>query len=76
MGFVATVAGMQELAHYWEKEYDWRKAEAHINSFANYEMDVNGIGVGCSDSPCLLRHLLGVNAALLVTQMNETGVPY
>ncbi|CAL5229171.1 g12446 [Coccomyxa viridis] len=34
---------IQELAHYWEKEYDWRKAEAHINSFANYEMEVNGI---------------------------------
>lgn len=39
--------GMQELAHYWEKEFDWRKAEARINSFANYEMRVNGIEVDC-----------------------------
>jgi hypothetical protein len=36
---------MQELAHYWEKEFDWRKAEAQINSFSNYEMRVNGIEV-------------------------------
>ena len=39
------LTGMQELAHYWEKEFDWRKAEAQINSFANYEMEVNGIEV-------------------------------
>lgn len=36
---------MQELAHYWEKEFEWRKAEAQINSFSNYEMRVNGIEV-------------------------------
>ena len=39
------LTGTQELAHYWEKEFDWRKAEAQINSFANYEMEVNGIEV-------------------------------
>ncbi len=44
---VATADGVQELARYWEKEFDWRKAEAHINSFANYDMEVNGIAVGC-----------------------------
>jgi len=36
---------VQELAQYWEEGFDWRKAEAHINSFANYEMRVNGIEV-------------------------------
>ena len=40
------MCGIQELAHYWEKDFDWRKAEAHINSFANYEMRVNDIEVG------------------------------
>ena len=43
--------GIQELAHYWEKEFDWRKAEAHINSFANYEMRVNDIEVHLPCSP-------------------------
>ena len=41
----------QELAHYWEKEFDWRKAEARINSFANYEIRVNGIEVDYLFSP-------------------------
>ena len=35
----------QELAHYWETSFDWRQAESMINTFANYEMDVNGIAV-------------------------------
>ncbi len=59
VGPIAVVDGIQELAHYWEKEYDWRKAEAHINSFANYEMEVNGIEVGCpcQSSPARLHGL-------------------
>ena len=36
---------LQELAHYWETSFDWRQAESMINTFANYEMDVNGIAV-------------------------------
>ena len=40
----------QELAHYWETSFDWRQAENMINTFANYEMDVNGIAV--SALPC------------------------
>ena len=36
---------LQELAHYWETSFDWRQAESKINTFANYEMDVNGIAV-------------------------------
>ena len=39
----------QELAHYWETSFDWRQAESMINTFANYEMDVNGIAVS---PPC------------------------
>ena len=40
---------LQELAHYWETSFDWRQAESMINTFANYEMDVNGIAVS---TPC------------------------
>ena len=36
---------MQELAHYWEHEFDWRKAEAKLNSYHNYKLFVNGIDV-------------------------------
>jgi hypothetical protein len=34
---------LQELADYWQNTFDWKKAEASLNSFANYEMRVNGI---------------------------------
>lgn len=33
----------QELAEYWQNTFDWRKAEASLNSFANFDMSVNGI---------------------------------
>lgn len=35
----------QELADYWENEFDWRKPEAKINSYHNYKLEVNGIDV-------------------------------
>ncbi|CAK0786968.1 hypothetical protein CVIRNUC_010182 [Coccomyxa viridis] len=38
-------AYIKELAHYWETSFDWRQAESMINTFANYEMDVNGIAL-------------------------------
>ncbi|BDA50390.1 Epoxide hydrolase 1 [Coccomyxa sp. Obi] len=34
---------VKELAEYWQNTFDWRKAEASLNSFANFEMNVNGI---------------------------------
>jgi len=33
----------QELAEYWRNEFDWRKAEAQLNSFKQYKLRVNGI---------------------------------
>ena len=36
-------AHSQELAQYWLEKYQWKKAEAGLNSFANYEMLCNGI---------------------------------
>ena len=35
----------QELAKYWQHDFDWRQSEARINSFHNYKLLVNGIDV-------------------------------
>lgn len=35
----------QELVEYWEKSFDWRSAEEALNTFSNYELDVNGINL-------------------------------
>ena len=40
---LSEVATLQELAEYWETKFDWQKAEAHINSFSQYKLKVNGI---------------------------------
>jgi microsomal epoxide hydrolase len=36
---------MKELVEYWLEEYDWRKEEEKLNSFANYRADVDGLGI-------------------------------
>ncbi len=36
---------LQELAAYWQHDFDWRQSEARINSFHNYKLLVNGIDV-------------------------------
>ena len=41
----AGISYMQELVEYWRTDYDWRKQEAFINSFANYRADINGVGI-------------------------------
>ena len=35
----------QELAEYWQNKFDWRRAEAGLNKFKNYELEVNSIEV-------------------------------
>mmetsp|Transcript_16603 Transcript_16603/g.19348 ORF Transcript_16603/g.19348 Transcript_16603/m.19348 type:complete len:447 (-) Transcript_16603:11-1351(-) len=30
---------------YWEKEFDWKKAEAELNTFSNYKANVSGLGI-------------------------------
>jgi Epoxide hydrolase N terminus len=32
---------LRELADYWREQYDWRKHEAAINSFANYKSEID-----------------------------------
>ncbi len=36
---------VQELASYWAEKYDWRAREAHLNEFAQFKTEVDGLGV-------------------------------
>lgn len=33
---------MQELAHYWTTDFDWRKVEAEVNTYPNFTTEING----------------------------------
>ncbi|MGW5670865.1 epoxide hydrolase family protein [Micromonospora sp. NPDC003776] len=35
----------QALARYWEKEYDWRKVEARLNSLPNFITEIDGLDI-------------------------------
>src|SRR3982074_3952308 len=39
------LATVQALASYWATDYDWRKAEARINSYPNFITNIDGIDV-------------------------------
>src|SRR5262245_26416087 len=39
------LATMQELARYWATDYDWRKAEAHLNSFPQFFTKIDGLDI-------------------------------
>ncbi|MEU7942927.1 epoxide hydrolase family protein [Microbispora bryophytorum] len=55
---------LQELVEYWIDEYDWRAAEAAINAYEHYRVDVGGVpvhfmrkpGVGPDPTPLILSH--------------------
>ena len=36
---------MQELAHYWVTDYDWRKVEARINALPNFITNIDGLDI-------------------------------
>jgi pimeloyl-ACP methyl ester carboxylesterase len=36
---------MRSLAAYWETSFDWRAQEQRINTFHNYRIELNGIGI-------------------------------
>ena len=38
-------AYLQEVVAYWGEKYDWRAREAHLNSFAQFKTEVNGLGI-------------------------------
>jgi pimeloyl-ACP methyl ester carboxylesterase len=39
------LATIQALAHYWEKEYDWRKVEARLNALPNFITEIDGLDI-------------------------------
>lgn len=39
------LATIQELAHYWATDYDWRKAEAKLNSFPQFITTIDGLDI-------------------------------
>jgi pimeloyl-ACP methyl ester carboxylesterase len=39
------LATVQALASYWANDYDWRKAEARINSYPNFITNIDGIDI-------------------------------
>src|SRR5579859_914433 len=55
---------MQELVEHWQHGYDWRAHEAALNRFAQFNADVDGIGIhfihergkGPNPTPLLLLH--------------------
>ncbi|QNE22368.1 epoxide hydrolase [Kribbella qitaiheensis] len=57
-------ATLEELVEYWRTQYDWRKAEAAINAYDHYRVEVDGVpihflrkpGVGPNPTPLILTH--------------------
>ena len=39
------LATMRELAHYWATDYDWRKAEAKLNSYPQFVTNIDGLDI-------------------------------
>ena len=55
---------MKELTAYWQHQYDWRKHEAEMNTFAHYRTEIDGLGIhfihergkGPRPMPIILTH--------------------
>jgi pimeloyl-ACP methyl ester carboxylesterase len=39
------LATVQNLAHYWQNEYDWRKVEAKLNSYPQFLTAIDGVDI-------------------------------
>jgi pimeloyl-ACP methyl ester carboxylesterase len=39
------LAAIQALARYWTTEYDWRKAEAKLNTFPQFTTEIDGLSI-------------------------------
>jgi pimeloyl-ACP methyl ester carboxylesterase len=39
------LATIQKLASYWAKNYDWRKAEAKLNSYPQFKTNIDGVDI-------------------------------
>src|SRR4026208_2551376 len=36
---------LKNLVYYWQEQYDWRRQEAKINSFPQFLLPVDGLGI-------------------------------
>ena len=36
---------LQELCSYWEKDFEWRRHEAYLNTFSHYKANIKGTGI-------------------------------
>lgn len=36
---------MRQLADYWERQYDWRKAEARLNAYPQFVTEIDGLDI-------------------------------
>lgn len=60
----ADIKWIEELRQYWVTQFDWRKAEAHMNSYPQYIADIDGYkihfyyvkGEGKNPQPLVLTH--------------------
>jgi pimeloyl-ACP methyl ester carboxylesterase len=39
------LATIQELARYWENEYDWRRCEARLNALPQFTTEIDGLSI-------------------------------
>jgi pimeloyl-ACP methyl ester carboxylesterase len=39
------LATMKELVHYWETDYDWRRAEAKLNAWPQFVTEIDGLDI-------------------------------
>jgi pimeloyl-ACP methyl ester carboxylesterase len=39
------LATIQQLARYWETDYDWRKAEAKLNALPQFKTEIDGVDI-------------------------------
>src|SRR3712207_2128462 len=39
------LALMQDLAHYWAPDYDWRRCEARLNAVPHFVTEIDGLDI-------------------------------
>ena len=81
---------LKELCDYWQKDFDWRKQEEHLNSFAHFKTTVDGTGLhyihqkgdGKNSIPLLLTHgwpdsfVRFLKIIPLLTKADENGLSF
>lgn len=39
------VGYLKSLVDYWQREFDWRKQEAKLNTYTQFRADINGLNI-------------------------------